>query len=230
MKKSFILSVATLSLVASCSVGGSGSNVAIKTQADSLSNAIGTIMGSQLKSTITDVELNADIIANAMNKVINTKDMKSMEAELASSDAFFRNYMTVILPSKKIAKGETFLKEIATKSNVQKTDSGLLYEIVEAGDMTNTPTAEDTVLADYVGTLVDGTEFDSSIKRGEPAEFPLNRVIKGWTEGLQLIGKGGKIKLYIPANLAYGTEGQLGNEVLIFDITLIDVTKAAPTK
>ena len=229
MKKLFILSVATVSLVASCSVGG-GSNVVIKTQADSLSNAIGIIMGGQLKSTITNVELNADIIANAMNKVITVKDMKSIEAELTSADAFFRNYMTVILPAEKAVKGEAFLKDIEKKSNIQKTDSGLLYEIVETGDMTNKPTAEDTVLADYVGTLIDGTEFDSSIKRGEPAEFPLNRVIKGWTEGLQLIGKGGKIKLYIPSNLAYGTEGQLGNEVLIFDVTLIDVTKAGATK
>ncbi|MEG0499814.1 MAG: FKBP-type peptidyl-prolyl cis-trans isomerase [Rikenellaceae bacterium] len=79
------------------------------------------------------------------------------------------------------------------------------------------------MVANYKGTLTDGTEFDSSYKRGEPAQFPLNQVIKGWTEGLQLIGKGGKIKLTIPSALAYGSQGQLANEVLIFEVELLDV-------
>ena len=81
----------------------------------------------------------------------------------------------------------------------------------------------DTVKVNYVGTTIDGKEFDSSIKRGTPATFPLNRVIKGWTEGVQLVGKGGKIMLYIPSELAYGKRGRLANQTLIFDIDLLEV-------
>src|SRR5436190_7162444 len=94
-------------------------------------------------------------------------------------------------------KGEAFLKENATKEGVKTTASGLQYKITKEGDG-KSPKATDTVVVHYRGTLLNGTEFDSSFKRGQPAEFPLNRVISGWTEGLQLLKEGGKATLYIP--------------------------------
>jgi FKBP-type peptidyl-prolyl cis-trans isomerase len=125
-----------------------------------------------------------------------------------------------------LEKGQAFLAENATKPGVQQTASGLQYIIEKAGEG-NAPKPTDTVKVNYRGTLIDGTEFDSSYKRNEPIEFPLNAVIKGWTEGLQLIKPGGKIKLFIPSNLAYGPRGAGGvigpDETLIFEVELLDV-------
>lgn len=223
MKKLLVLSVAAATILASCT-GGSKSAV-IKTQADSVSNAVGLLLGMQLKENVKDEKLNSAVISAAIEKVLST-DAKDLEADLSAANDYFRNYMMVVVPAKKAGKEVTYLEEASKKANVKKTESGLLYEVIEAGDATMIATESDTVVANYKGTLIDGTEFDSSYKRGEAATFPLNRVIKGWTEGLQLIGKGGKIKLTIPSALAYGSEGQLANEVLVFEVELVDVKKA----
>jgi FKBP-type peptidyl-prolyl cis-trans isomerase len=125
-----------------------------------------------------------------------------------------------------LEKGQKFLKENATKEGVKTTASGLQYKIVKEG-AGKSPAATDTVLVHYRGTLLDGTEFDSSYKRNEPISFPLNRVIPGWTEGLQLLKEGGKAILYIPSKLAYGENGAGGiigpNETLIFEVELLKV-------
>jgi len=125
-----------------------------------------------------------------------------------------------------LEKGKAFLAENATKPGVQQTASGLQYILLEPGKG-KTPAATDTVKVNYRGTLLDGTEFDSSYKRNEPIEFPLNRVIPGWTEGLQLVKEGGKIRLFIPSQLAYGSRGAGGaigpDETLIFDVELLDI-------
>ncbi len=123
-------------------------------------------------------------------------------------------------------KGEAFLAENSKKENVKETASGLQYIIEEAGSAEK-PGPTDQVEVHYRGTLLNGTEFDSSYKRNETIVFGLNQVIPGWTEGVQLIGKGGKIKLFIPSNLAYGERGAGGlippNAALIFDVELIDI-------
>ena len=103
-------------------------------------------------------------------------------------------------------KGQKFLENFVAQEGAKKTSSGLAYKIIEEGKG-KSPKAEDTVKVHYKGERIDGTEFDSSYKRNEPIEFALNRVIRGWTEGLQLIKKGGKIKLVIPSDLAYGDRG-----------------------
>jgi FKBP-type peptidyl-prolyl cis-trans isomerase FkpA len=126
-----------------------------------------------------------------------------------------------------LEKGEKFLAENKTKEDVKTTDSGLQYKITKEGTG-KSPKATDTVVVHYEGKLLDGTVFDSSIKRGQPIDFPLNRVIPGWTEGLQLIKEGGKAILYIPSKLAYGPRGTPGgpigpNETLIFEVELIKV-------
>ena len=121
-----------------------------------------------------------------------------------------------------IAEGKKFLEGNANKPGVIRTESGLQYEIVEPGTG-RTPSPTDKVTVNYRGTQVNGEEFDSSYSRGKPATFQLNGVIKGWTEGLQLIKEGGKIKLFIPSELAYGGRGPLAHRTLIFDVELISV-------
>lgn len=125
-----------------------------------------------------------------------------------------------------LEKGQAFLKENAKKEGVKTTSSGLQYKITKEGTGKN-PKATDTVVVHYKGTLLDGKEFDSSYKRGEPAEFPLNQVIKGWTEGLMYLSEGGKATLYIPSELAYGKRGagrDIGpDETLIFDVELLKI-------
>lgn len=122
--------------------------------------------------------------------------------------------------------GEKFLQENAKKDNIIVTESGLQYEILVEGDGAK-PTAESTVSTHYHGTLVDGTVFDSSVERGQPAEFPVNRVIAGWTEALQLMPTGSKWRLYVPQNLAYGEQGSGGKiapySTLIFDVELLKI-------
>ena len=124
--------------------------------------------------------------------------------------------------------GERFLKENATKEGVKTTESGLQYLVLEEGNDVH-PSATDEVTVHYTGKLIDGTVFDSSVERGEPATFALNQVIKGWTEGLQLMGEGAKYRLFIPYELAYGEQGA-GDVIppystLIFDVELIKVGK-----
>jgi len=130
-----------------------------------------------------------------------------------------------VLGEKNKKEGEAFLAENKKKEGVKTLPSGLQYRVIKEGTG-KSPKAADTVVCNYRGTLIDGTEFDSSYKRGEPATFPLNQIIPGWTEALQLMKEGAKWQLFIPANLAYGEQstGIIGpNSVLIFEIELISV-------
>jgi FKBP-type peptidyl-prolyl cis-trans isomerase FklB len=120
------------------------------------------------------------------------------------------------------AAGAAFLADNAKKAGVTTTASGLQYKIISAGTGKK-PTAADTVTVNYRGTLIDGAEFDSSYARGKPATFPLNGVIAGWTEGVQLMQEGGKAQLVIPPALAYGDKGELAGQVLVFEVELIKV-------
>lgn len=132
------------------------------------------------------------------------------------------------------AASASFFEELKKNPNIRSTESGLHYEVLEPGSETK-PQPTDTVKVHYTGKLVDGSTFDSSVDRGEPAEFALNGVIPGWTEGLQLIGAGGKVKLYIPAKLGYGAQGAGGsippNSTLVFDVELLEINApAAPAE
>jgi FKBP-type peptidyl-prolyl cis-trans isomerase len=135
--------------------------------------------------------------------------------------------VTPLMADSNLEKGEAFLAENATKEGVKVTASGLQYKVLKEGDG-KSPQATDTVQVHYKGTLLDGTEFDSSYKRGQPAEFPLNRVIPGWTEGVQLMKEGAKYQFTIPSKLAYGERGTPGgpippNSTLIFEVELISI-------
>jgi len=133
------------------------------------------------------------------------------------------------LRMKNTSESMAYFNKLKANKNVVETRTGLRYEIVLAGTGPDAkPT--DTVKVNYTGTLLDGTVFDSSERTGKPAEFPLNKMIPGWIEGLQLIGKGGKIKLYIPSQLAYGDDGRPGippGATLIFDVEVLDITPTA---
>ena len=152
--------------------------------------------------------------------------------KLTSCSKFFAAALLAMLPLSVMAdtaieKGEKYLAENAKKEGVKTTPSGLQYKVIKEGEG-KTPAATDTVLVHYEGTLLDGTVFDSSIKRNEPIEFPLNGVIPGWTEGVQLMKEGAKYLFVIPAKLAYGSRGTPGgpikpNETLIFQVELIKV-------
>ncbi len=130
-------------------------------------------------------------------------------------------------PEENKAAGEKFLAENGKKPNIKTTASGLEYEVLTEGKGTAHPSATDNVTVHYKGTLLDGSEFDSSYSRNEPATFPLNAVIPGWTEGVQLMTEGAKYKFYIPSKLAYGESGAGGkigpNEALIFEVELIKI-------
>ena len=143
----------------------------------------------------------------------------------------FRFLLLALLPTTLMAqtalqKGEQFLAENAKKPEIKTTASGLQYEVLTPGTG-KSPKATDTVLVHYKGTLLDGKEFDSSYKRNQPIEFPLNGVIPGWTEGVQLMKEGGKYRFFIPSKLAYGSRGAGGaigpDETLIFDVELLKV-------
>ena len=129
-------------------------------------------------------------------------------------------------PKEAIAEGENFLAENAKRDGVVTTESGLQYEVLTAGEGAK-PTADSTVRTHYHGTLINGSVFDSSYDRGQPAEFPVGGVIKGWTEALQMMPVGSKWRLYVPHNLAYGEQGAGGAiapySTLVFDVELLDI-------
>lgn len=146
---------------------------------------------------------------------------------LLCNNVFAANANPATLDAKTL--GESFLKNNKAKPGVVTLADGLQYKVIKEGTGPK-PTANDVVTVNYAGTLINGTEFDSSYKRGEPASFPVNGVIPGWTEALQLMKVGSTWELYIPSNLAYGEQGappSIGpNETLIFKVDLLDVKKA----
>ena len=195
---------------------------------DSLSYSLGVVLASNLKSQGFST-INSDELAKGFGDSLEGNAALSVE----EADAKIREVMTKIQEEKSAdakAEGEAFLSENAGKEGVSITDSGLQYNHESEGEG-ESPTAEDTVTVHYKGTLINGTEFDSSYKRGEPISFPLNGVIPGWTEGLQLMKVGGKTTFYIPQELAYGARPNPNGPIppyaaLIFDVELIDIKKA----
>ena len=208
----------------------------LKTQKDKLSYAIGMNMGQGMKKDSLDIDPNT--LAQGL------KDAMS-GGKLLMSDEEAKNVMTAFrseMMKKQQARaeeagsankqaGQQFLAANKTKEGVVTLPSGLQYKIEKEGTGPK-PTATDTVAVNYRGTLIDGTEFDSSYKRGQPATFPVGQVIKGWTEALQLMPVGSKWQLFIPSDLAYGERspgGEIGpNSTLIFDVELLSIQDKKP--
>ncbi len=203
-----------------------------KTEKDKRSYAIGLDMGNSLKRN--EIDVNPDMVAKGLKDVLSGKKAQLTDEEIRSvliglqKDLQTRQQARMKAVSEKNRKeGEAFLDGNRNKEGVKTLPSGLQYKVLVEGKG-KTPSETDTVTVNYRGTLIDGTEFDSSYKRGEPATFPVNGVIKGWTEALQLMKEGSKWELFIPSGLAYGERGTPGgvigpNAVLIFEVELLSV-------
>ena len=192
---------------------------------DKISYALGLSMGQNLMgSGVTSLDY-ADLAAGIKDVLEKNQPQISYQEAQQVLGQFFQELEAKIAGAAK-ADGEKFLAENAKREGVQVTASGLQYEVLEA-TIGQKPKATDTVKVHYEGTLIDGTVFDSSYERGEPIEFPLNGVIKGWTEGLQLMPVGAKYKLYIPYELGYGERGAGQNippfATLIFTVELLEI-------
>ena len=192
---------------------------------DKISYAIGLSMGQNLMgSGVTSLEY-ADLAAGIKDVLEKNKPQISYQEAQQVLGKFFSELEQKIAGEAKAA-GEAFLAENAKREGVKVTESGLQYEVLEA-TIGQKPKATDKVRVHYEGTLIDGTVFDSSYKRGESITFGLNQVIKGWTEGLQLMSIGSKYKLYLPYQLAYGERGAGANippyAALIFTVELLGI-------
>jgi FKBP-type peptidyl-prolyl cis-trans isomerase FklB len=230
--KNLLLIIAGAAILVSCEKKET-TKVELKTQLDSVTYAIGVDVATSLKRQGFE-EINGDIFKAGLIENLNEEELL---VSLEDVQLILRKYFTKLqeeqakkMELKKVEnleEGQKFLKKNKKKKGVVETASGLQYEILQEGTG-KTPSATDMVKCHYHGTLLDGTVFDSSVERDKPAEFQLNRVIKGWTEGLQLMKEGAKYKFYIPTELAYGENvrpgGKVGpNMALTFEVELIEV-------
>ncbi|MDP5135185.1 FKBP-type peptidyl-prolyl cis-trans isomerase [Rheinheimera baltica] len=207
------------------------------------SYSLGVSVGRYLDSTLEDysklgLTVDRELILRGVQDAVANKASLSdeeVQAMMTALEEKFREKQTAMVEAeaaKAIEAGKTYLEENAKKEGVTVTESGLQYEVLQAAEGAK-PAATDTVKVHYTGTLTDGTKFDSSVDRGEPAQFPLNRVIAGWTEGVQLMNVGSRFKFTIPAELAYG-ERDMGvikpNSVLVFEVELLEIVETAPAE
>jgi FKBP-type peptidyl-prolyl cis-trans isomerase len=188
--------------------------------------AIGASIGQSLKSQDLS-ELDLTLLMKGIERVFSEKELPFSENEANSAIQEYVNTLKEELHKGTKEEGELFLQQNAKKNGIITTNSGLQYEVLEQGNGEK-PTKEDNVSVHYHGTLIDGTVFDSSVDRGQPASFGVQQVISGWTEALQLMATGSKYRLYIPHQLAYGATPHPGGPIkpysaLIFDVELLSV-------
>jgi FKBP-type peptidyl-prolyl cis-trans isomerase len=225
---SFLAVLCLLFAVSGCKKFGSfsASNAEVKTPAQQLSYCLGLDIGKSLKELKTPVDMQAFV--RGMEDNMNGKKslFSDAQAEQIKRDAFMK--MQAERTTTNRASEDKFLTDNKAKPGVVTTASGLQYIVVKEGTGP-APKATDKVSVHYTGTLIDGTEFDSSVKRGQPATFPVTGVIPGWTEALMLMKVGSKYRLFIPSSLAYGERGDPPkiepNATLIFDVELLSIEK-----
>lgn len=230
MKKTWVylsLIVSVLALTACNS--NDPKKVKLESEDDKTFYAMGYMLGGNLQRlTLSDKELQALYKGVAM-AAKNEKAEVDMGTYQNRIQEVFKARMDKVAEKEK-ESGKAFIEKFIKDEGATKTESGLAYKVIKEGTGA-TPTAEDIVEVHYHGTLADGTVFDSSVERGKTISFPLNRVIKGWTEGLQTMKEGGKTKFVIPSDLAYGEAGAPpkipGGATLVFEVELFKVTKAA---
>jgi FKBP-type peptidyl-prolyl cis-trans isomerase FklB len=229
------LLVAAVSLALLLSFCTTEEKIELKDDKAKESYSVGYQFGQNLKKMETD--LDAEILSAAIQDGLSGKESRLSDEEMRAAVAKLREKTVAAMHAsikeqaqKNLAEGEKFLAENKTKEGVKTTESGLQYKVIKEGEGAS-PKAGDTVTVHYRGTFVDGSEFDSSYQRGQPATFPLTGVIPGWTEALLLMKKGSKWELYIPPELAYGQRGA-GNHIppnstLIFEVELISFEEPA---
>ena len=220
-------------ILAGCNAGETGAQLELKTQAQKASYAIGLNMGQSLDG-LSDMD--PKIVALGIEDAMSGKEPRLKEAEIAEVFDILRKSteeQSAKLTAETSKAGQKYLDENAKREGVVTTASGLQYEVITKGDGP-TPTANDVVSVHYEGRLVDGTVFDSSIQRGSPIDLPVNGVIAGWVEALQLMHVGEKVQLFMPSDLAYGEQSPSPaippNSVLVFDLELLGIKDAAATQ
>lgn len=232
--KRFLLTTFALGMAAG--VASASDQTAFKSEKEKISYAIGVNLGNNWKRQ--DIEVDLDALRKGLEHALSGEKTLISEQEMQDT---LREYQKTLMAKreekrKKEAeengkKAAAFLEENKSKEGVKVLPSGLQYKVIKEGEG-ESPKPNDTVKVNYRGTLIDGTEFDSSYSRNEPATFAVNRVIKGWQEGLQLMKPGAKYQFFIPPDLGYGEFGsppKIGpNSALIFDVELLEVTPAAP--
>ena len=229
MKHAWMLVAALALTLGACDKLGKGS-VKIDSDEQKVSYAIGQQIGNNLKAD--GVEADPNVVAAAISDVLKGEKARVEQGELMAAMQRVREKVMNKQreeAQKNLGASASFLEENKKKAGVKTTASGLQYEVVTEGQGT-APKDSDVVKVHYKGTLVSGQEFDSSYSRNQPAEFPVNGVIPGWTEALKLMKSGAKYKLVIPPNLAYGEAGRPGippNSVLLFEVELLEVKTAA---
>ena len=210
---------------------GQEESVKLETAADQASYGVGLNIGRQLAREPFD--MNGDAVIAGIRDAIAEADPQITEEVIQAA------FQTITEEQQRkqqalgdeVAKAsEAFLAENATRDGVKVTESGLQYEVITSVENGDSPAATDTVKVHYHGTLTDGTVFDSSVDRGEPAQFPVNRVISGWIEALQMMKVGEKWKLFIPADLAYGATSPSptipANSALVFEVEMLEIVAA----
>jgi len=226
-KKWLAIGVTTLTLVA-CNSGSDPKSIKLENDDDKTFYAMGYMLGGNLQRlNLSDKEMSAlykGLHAAAKNEKSEV-DMPTFQQKI---QGLFKDRMDKASAKEK-ETGKAFLEKFAAEAGAKKTESGIAYKVIKEGTGA-TPGPTDTVEVHYHGTFMDGTVFDSSVERGQTISFPLDRVIKGWTEGMQLMKEGGKTKFVIPADLAYGDAGAPpkipGGATLVFEVELFKVTKA----
>lgn len=236
MKKIFTTMAAALAfgmMASSCGSGISTGNASMKTATDSAAYAHGVLNGEAMARYFDNQpgeKMDMGIMLNALQKAL-----KGEKTQMTSEEA--QNFLNEYYPrmmervrQKNLEEQQQFLAENGGKEGVITTESGLQYQIETLGEGVQATSPMDTVVVHYKGTFINGDEFDSSYKRNEPATFPLNGVIAGWTEGLQLAPAGSKMKLWIPSDLGYpnGNYGIEANTLLIFDVEILEVKPYVP--
>jgi FKBP-type peptidyl-prolyl cis-trans isomerase len=210
------------------SVPALSQDVDLESEADQIGYSIGVNIAQNLNDQGLTSDINVAAFMQGLEDALND-DVQLSQEQMMQALMAFQQQMTADQQADAEAaraEAEAFLAENAQRDEVMTTDSGLQYMVLEEGDGGTSPGATDTVVAHYEGRFIDGEVFDSSIARGQPAEFRLDQVIPGWTEGLQMMNTGDRYRLFIPASLGYG-EGGTGpippHSALIFDVELIEV-------
>ena len=220
-------------------MGLAGEEPALKSLKEKVSYSIGLSIGKSMKQDGVDVD--SDLLVRGIKDAVSGAKALLTDEQVQETMAAFQKEMKAkqaelkkTAGDKAKADGDAFLAENKKKEGVVTLPSGLQYKVIKSGNGKVKPKATDTVVTHYRGTLLDGTEFDSSIKRGEPAEFEVTGVIPGWTEAIQLMKVGDKWQLFIPSNLAYGEKGAgraIGpNATLIFEVELLEIKETKDTK
>ncbi|MDN4502970.1 FKBP-type peptidyl-prolyl cis-trans isomerase [Alteromonadaceae bacterium BrNp21-10] len=212
---------------------------ATQQQSYAIGASVGQFVSKKLEEQdLAGVVLDRDVVIKGFKAALGgnvTMTIEEIQAQMTALEASVREMQqkqAETAGAENTEKGQAYLAENAKREGVTVTESGLQYEVLKQGDGPK-PTRDDTVKVHYKGTLLDGTEFDSSYSRNEPAVFPLTRVISGWTEGVQLMNVGSTYRFHIPSNLAYGTRntGKITpNSTLIFDVELLSIEETTAAK